>query len=301
MSSLFPPATTPRPAVAMSDAEFDFLRNFLLTRSGLALTREKRYLVESRLTPICRQRNLADLGTLVRELRTGTARDLERLVIEAMATNETLFFRDRTPFDTFRNALLPMLLPVRARARKLRIWCAAASSGQEPYSLAMVLDEMAAEFAGWRIEIVATDICEDIVARAKRGLYSQFEVQRGLPINLLLKHFTQVGDQWQLSSKIRSMVEFRTLNLIKDFSSLGEFDIIYCRNVLIYFDPRTKTDVLNRLARQLAEPHGVLVLGASETVLGLDTGLAPHSNLRGCYARRPTAALASPALPLRRA
>lgn len=301
MSGMIPPMSQPRAGGTMSELEFDFLRNFLLTRSGLALTREKRYLVESRLTPICRQRELPDLGALVRELRTGTARDLERLVIEAMATNETLFFRDRTPFDTFRNALLPMLVPLRARVRKLRIWCAAASSGQEPYSLAMILDEMATELAGWRIEIVATDISEDMIQRAKRGLYSQFEVQRGLPINLLLKHFTQVGDQWQLSPKIRSMVDFRPLNLIRDFSALGEFDIIYCRNVLIYFDPRTKTDVLNRLSRQLAEPHGVLVLGASETVLGLDTGLAPHSNLRGCYARRPTANLASPALPLRRA
>lgn len=301
MTGPFAAAAPSRPVPLLSDGDFDYLRHFLLTRSGLALTREKRYLVESRLTPVCRQRGLPDLAALVRELRGGAARDLERLVVEAMATNETLFFRDRTPFDTFRHALLPMLVPLRAGVRRLRIWCAAASSGQEPYSLAMILDEMAAELAGWRVEILATDIGEDVVQRARRGLYSQFEVQRGLPINLLLKHFTQVGDQWQLSAKIRSMVEFRTLNLIRDFSALGHFDIIYCRNVLIYFDPKTKTDVLNRLSRQLAEPHGVLVLGASETVLGLDTGLAPHSNLRGCYARRPTASIASPALPLRRA
>jgi chemotaxis protein methyltransferase CheR len=184
----------------------------------------------------------------------------------------------------FRDALLPRYLASRSGARRLRIWCAAASTGQEPYSLAMLLSEAALRVAGWQVEIVATDISTEVLEKAKAGLYSQFEVQRGLPIQLLVKYFTQVGDQWQIAPQIRSMVSFRPLNLIKDFGHLGTFDIVYCRNVLIYFDGPMKTDVLKRLANSMA-PDGALLLGAAETVISLTTALSPDPQYRGLYGK----------------
>jgi chemotaxis protein methyltransferase CheR len=268
----------------MTDFEFEFLRTFLKARSGLALTPEKRYLIESRLGPVCRQYDLDNLGALVAALREGRDPDLERAVIEAMTTNETFFFRDKSPFDLFRDVLLPRYLAARASTRRLRIWCAASSTGQEPYSLAMLLDEAAPRLAGWQVDILATDLSTEVIEKAKAGLYTQFEVQRGLPIQLLVKHFTQVADQWQISPKIRGMVNFRPINLIRDFGPLGTFDIIYCRNVLIYFDGPTKTDVLKRLGAALA-PDGALLLGAAETVLGLTDALVPEPGHRGLYGR----------------
>jgi chemotaxis protein methyltransferase CheR len=268
----------------MTELDFEFLRGFLKARSGLSLTPEKRYLVESRLAPVCRRFELEDLSELARGLKGGRDSDLEKAVVEAMTTNETFFFRDKVPFDLFRDVLLPRFQASRSGARRLRIWCAAASTGQEPYSLAMLLSEAAPRLAGWQVEIVATDISTEVLEKARAGLYSQFEVQRGLPIQLLLKYFTQVGDQWQIAPQIRAMVGFRPLNLIKDFGQLGTFDIIYCRNVLIYFDPATKADVLKRLAGNLA-PDGALLLGAAETVISLTDALAPDAQHRGLYGK----------------
>ncbi|WP_046867320.1 CheR family methyltransferase [Microvirga massiliensis] len=268
----------------MTEPEFDFLRAFLKARSGLALTPDKQYLAESRLEPVRRHFGLESLAALVAALRAGRDPDLEISVLEAMTINETFFFRDKIPFDLFKEVLLPRYMKARAASKRLRIWCAAASTGQEPYSLAMLLDEARPSLAGWRIEILATDLSKAVIDRAKAGLYTQFEVQRGLPIQLLLKHFTQVGDQWQISPKIREMVSFRTANLIRDFTPFGFFDIIYCRNVLIYFDTATKSAVLQRLAAALA-PDGALVLGAAETVLGLTEALVPEPDHRGLYAR----------------
>jgi chemotaxis protein methyltransferase CheR len=281
----------------MTEAEFEFLRGFLKARSGLALALEKRYLVESRLGPLCRRFNVAAIGDLVARLKGIGNAEIERAVIEAMTTNETFFFRDKTPFEIFEKVLLPRCLPARAASKRLRIWCAAASTGQEPYSLAMILSGMSAKLAGWRIEIVGTDISTEVLDKAKAGLYSQFEVQRGLPIQMVLKYFTQVGEQWQIAPAIRSMVEYKPLNLIKDFSSLGAFDIIFCRNVLIYFDGPTKGDVLRRMAAMLPD-DGALLLGAAETVIGITEALAPHPEHRGLYV--PSRAAAAPApMPLR--
>jgi chemotaxis protein methyltransferase CheR len=268
----------------MTELDFEFLRGFLKARSGLSLTAEKRYLVESRLAPVCRRFEIDDLSELARGLKSGRDADLEKAVVEAMTTNETFFFRDKLPFDLFRDVLLPRFRTARAGTRRLRIWCAAASTGQEPYSIAMLLNETALQQSGWRIEIVATDISTQVLEKARAGLYSQFEVQRGLPIQLLLKYFTQVGDQWQIAAGIRRMVDFRPLNLIKDFGQLGTFDIVYCRNVLIYFDGPTKIDVLKRLANSMA-PDGALLLGAAETVIGLTDALVPDPNNRGLYAK----------------
>jgi len=205
-----------------------------------------------------------------------------RDIVEAMTTNESFFFRDIKPFDQFKTFVLPQLLRVRAATRSLRIWSAACSSGQEPYSLAMILTEMRAQLAGWRIEIVATDLSTEILDKAQAGLYTQFEVQRGLPIQLLVKYFKQSGDRWQIDEAIRKMVQFRTFNLLDDMGPLGRFDVVFCRNVLIYFDQPTKSAVLGRVARQLA-PDGYLYLGGAETVLGITDRFAPVPDNRGIY------------------
>lgn len=275
----------------MTDADFDYLRALLKSRSGLSLAPEKRYLVESRLGPICRKHQIPGLPQLVQVLRAGRNAAIETAVVEAMTTNETFFFRDKTPFDVFRDGLLPKLAAARASTKRLRVWCAAASTGQEPYSLAMILDEMRPRLGGVQVDILATDLAGEVLDRAKAGVYSQFEVQRGLPIQMLLKHFKQEGEQWRISPAIKGMVQFRPLNLIRDFSALGQFDIVFCRNVLIYFDQPTKSDVLRRLANSLA-PDGALFLGAAETVIGLTDALQPHPEFRGLYV--PNRAQAAP-------
>ncbi|ACA19164.1 MCP methyltransferase, CheR-type [Methylobacterium sp. 4-46] len=266
----------------MTETEFEFLRGYLKQRSGLALTPEKRYLIESRLTPVCRRFGIATLTELVGALRVAREGAIEKAVVEAMTTNETFFFRDRAPFDLFRDVLLPQMIAARAAARRLRIWCAAASTGQEPYSLAMLLTEAAPLLAGWRIELVGTDLSTEVLEKARLGLYNQFEVQRGLPVQLMLKYFEQVGEQWRISAALRQMVDFRPLNLLDRFDQLGTFDIVYCRNVLIYFDAPTKADVLGRIAAQLA-PDGAVLLGAAETVIGITDALTPDPKHRGLY------------------
>lgn len=280
----------------MTDVEFDFLRTYLKARSGLALSGEKRYLVESRLGPVCRRFNLASLHDLVNALKGGREAAMEKAVVEAMTTNETFFFRDRAPFDLFRDVLLPEAMARRAAQRRLRIWCAAASTGQEPYSLAMMLHEAAPRLAGWTVDLVATDLSTEVLERARAGLYSHFEVQRGLPVQLLIKHFEQVGEQWRIAANLRQMVDFRPLNLLQAFDQLGTFDIVYCRNVLIYFDAATKGDVLARISVSLA-PDGAVLLGAAETVIGLTDRLAPNAQHRGLYNQAAAPARASTGLP----
>ena len=267
----------------MTPLDYDFLRKCLKERSGLVLSADKQYLVESRLLPVARKAGLGSLGELVAALKRSNADGLMTAVVEAMTTNETFFFRDRTPFENFRFRVLPALLAGRQASRCIRIWCAATSTGQEPYSLAIALREMAQELAGWRIELIATDLSNEVLEKARQGLYSQFEVQRGLPIQLLIKHFTQVGDMWQIAPEIRAMVKFAQLNLLSDFSHLGTFDLIFCRNVLIYFDQETKIGLLSRLARVIAG-DGYLVLGAAETVVGLSDGFRIVADTRGLYA-----------------
>jgi chemotaxis protein methyltransferase CheR len=267
----------------MTPLDYDFLRKCLKRRSGLVLTADKQYLVESRLLPVARKAGHGSLGELVEALRRGSDETLTATVVEAMATNESFFFRDKIPFEHFRSIVMPALIAARRNARTIRIWCAAASTGQEPYSLAMCLKDMAHDIAGWRIEMLATDLCGDVLEKARLGLYSQFEVQRGLPIQLLIEHFTQVGELWQIAPDIRAMVKFRQLNLLADFSQLGIFDLIFCRNVLIYFDQETKIDVLDRLSRVIAA-DGFLVLGAAETVVGLTDSFKVVGDKHGLYA-----------------
>jgi chemotaxis protein methyltransferase CheR len=267
----------------MTPQDFDYLRKLLHERSGLMLSAEKQYLAESRLLPVARRHGLTTLTELIAKLKARSASALGIEVVEAMTTNETFFFRDKMPFDHFRATMMPALIAARAREKRIRIWCAAASTGQEPYSLAMALHEMSAALSGIRVEIVATDLSGDVIERAKAGIYSQFEVQRGLPIQNLVKFFSQIGDGWQISPEIREMVQFRTLNLLNDFSPLGTFDIVFCRNVLIYFDQDTKIGVFNRMARQVPD-DGYLVLGAAETTVGLTDAFKPVPDRRGLYA-----------------
>jgi chemotaxis protein methyltransferase CheR len=263
--------------------DYDYLRKRLRERSGLVLSADKQYLVESRLLPVARKAGLASLGDLVRALMLGNAEALMTAVVEAMTTNESFFFRDKIPFDHFRSTILPALIAARSGSRLIRIWCAAASTGQEPYSLAMCLKAFERQLAGWRVELLATDLSNEVLEKARQGIYSQFEVQRGLPISLLIKHFSQVGELWQIAPELRAMVKYRQLNLLADFSQLGRFDLIFCRNVLIYFDQTTKIDVLNRLAR-LTAGDGYLVLGAAETVVGLTDSFKAVADKRGLYA-----------------
>jgi chemotaxis protein methyltransferase CheR len=274
--------------------DYDFLRKCLKERSGLVLSADKQYLVESRLLPVARKAGLANLGDLVVALKAARENVLMTAVVEAMTTNESFFFRDKVPFDHFRETMMPALLAARKSTRNIRIWCAASSTGQEPYSLAMCLKRMERELAGWRIDILATDLSNEVLEKARAGLYSQFEVQRGLPIQLLIKHFAQIGELWQVAPDIRAMVKYKQLNLLQDFSSVGVFDVIFCRNVLIYFDAPTKVDVLNRMGRQITS-DGYLVLGAAETVVGLTDRFKTMADKRGLYVPNAAAAMQSAA------
>ena len=264
----------------MTPFDYDFLRKLLKERSGLDLSADKQYLVESRLIPLARRAGLPGLAELVAKIKAG-AGTLTSDVVEAMTTNETFFFRDKIPFDHLREAILPALVQARASRRSLRIWCAASSTGQEPYSIAMCVKEFAG-LSGWRVEIVATDLSQEVLEKSKAGVYSQFEVQRGLPIQMLVKYFTQTGELWQLNADIRAMVQHRQLNLLQDFSHLGTFDVIFCRNVLIYFDQETKVSIFERMSRML-ESDGVLALGAAETVVGISDAFKPYPERRGLY------------------
>jgi len=278
--------------------DYEYLRKLLKDHSGLDLSADKQYLIESRLLPLSRKSGLAGISELVQKMKAGSP-SLVAQVVEAMTTNETFFFRDKVPFDHFRDSIVPEVLKARAARRSIRIWCAAGSTGQEPYSLAMCLKEMSAALAGWRVEIIATDLSQEVLEKSKAGIYSQFEVQRGLPIQLLVKYFKQNGELWQISPEIRAMVQHRQLNLLHDFSQLGLFDVIFCRNVLIYFDQDTKINIFGRLAKTM-EADGFLVLGAAETVVGLTDVFKPFPDRRGLYrpsGARATSAPAASAMP----
>jgi chemotaxis protein methyltransferase CheR len=262
--------------------DFAFFTKYIYDQTGLVLGPDKMYLIESRLAPLARKYNVANIDLLVGQLRSARTADLQRDIVDAMMTNESFFFRDGKPFDQFRQLVLPGLLQSRAAKKSFRIWCAAASTGQEPYTLAMILKEEAAKLAGWRVEIVGTDISHDALERAKSGLYTQFEVQRGLPIQLLVKYFKQQGDKWQIAPEIRSAVQYRSFNLLTEFASLGGFDVIFCRNVLIYFDQKTKGAILDRMAK-LLPADGLLYLGGAETVLGVTERFQPMPGQRGIY------------------
>jgi chemotaxis protein methyltransferase CheR len=264
---------------------YEQFAELLRSRSGLVIGPDKLYLLETRLAPIVKREGLRDLTALAQRLRAGGAEPLAREIVEAMTTNESLFFRDGKPFEDFQRRL-PRLLEARSFAAPLRIWSAAASTGQEAYSLAMILAEQKALLSGRRVEIIGTDIAREPLTRAREGLYTQFEVQRGLPIRMLVTHFDKEQLGWRVKPALRAAVEFREWNLLSDLRPLGRFDVVFCRNVLIYFDQPTKARVLEAIAAQLA-PDGVLYLGGAETVLGLTTRITPAGGQPGIFVPAP--------------
>jgi len=269
-------------SAALSSAAFDTLAGLLKVRSGLVIGHDKTYLLETRLAPILKREKLRDLNALAEKLRGRGAEGVARDVIEAMTTNESFFFRDDKPFQHFRAQALPRLAAARPAGTPLRIWSAAASSGQEAYSIAMILTECRALIGERRVEIVGTDIARDQLSRAREGVYTQFEVQRGLPVQMLMRYFKREDTGWRISETLRSMVQWREWNLLSDLRPLGRFDVVFCRNVLIYFDQPTKTRTLDAIAGQIAA-DGMLYLGGAETVLGLSTRFAPLPAERGVY------------------
>ena len=268
----------------MNPEDFNFISTLIKTRSGLALTPDKAYLLESRLMPVARKHGHNGLEDLIGALKARNEENLIIEVVEAMTTNESFFFRDTKPFDLLRDEVLPPILEKRADRKHLKIWCAAASSGQEPYSIAIVLKELGVQLAGWRIDIVGTDISNEILEKASNGKYSQFEVQRGMPIQLLLKYFDKKDETWEIKQEVRDMVKYRYFNLLDKLAPLGSFDIVFCRNVLIYFDPKTKGEVLEQIASLMPE-DGMMFLGGAETVLGVTDKFQPVKGKRGVYAR----------------
>lgn len=242
---------------------FARFRRALEERTGISLDADKEYLAESRLSPIMRRHGFPDIAPLVDAFERGEDPSLVQKVIDAMTTNETLFFRDRTPFESFRWHVLPDLLRRRSAERSLRFWCAACSTGQEAYSVAITLDQEARALRGWSIDILATDLSTSAIETARAGSYSHFEVQRGLPTGHLLRYFHRKEESWRINEHMRARIEFQDFNLLWDFAPLGAFDAIFCRNVLMYFEPETRRAILGRLERAL-NPGGFLFLGASE-------------------------------------
>ncbi len=268
----------------MKSADFELYQNMLYKESGLVITPEKSYLLDSRLSPIAKRWNLDGGIVALTEALRKPAPDPKMIkdVVEAMTTNETSFFRDLRPFQIFETVVLPYLVKTKPAGSTIRVWCAAASSGQEPYSLAMTIKENQHKLNGMKFDILATDISTEILDIAKRAKYSQFEVQRGMPITLLMKYFVQEGETWSLKDDIKTMIRFEQLNLLRPFTMPGVFDIVFCRNVLIYFDQQTKTDILNRINGKIAK-DGFLFLGGAETVLGLTDRFKPLEGQRGLY------------------
>ena len=267
----------------MKVADFELYKDLLFEKSGLVISSDKSYLLDSRLTPVAKKWNFPSIELMTLQLRALPDNDLIGDIVEAMTTTETSFFRDTTPFINFEQTILPLLMKQRSGKKTLRIWCTAAASGQEPYSLAMILKDNEALLKGWKIEIVATDISENILEQARRGIYTQFEIQRGVPVAYLVKFFEQINEKWRLRDEIRTMVKFSHLNLLDRMDHLGPFDLVFCRNVLSYFDDATKGRVLGEIAERL-EKDGLVVLGRGETSVGLTDKLAPATDKAGIFA-----------------
>lgn len=266
----------------MNAEDFRFLADLLRRRSGLALTPDKSYLLESRLAPVARRLDLSDVPSLVRRLRSREEPMVVEQVVDAMTTNESFFFRDGRPFEQFAEQMLPAVLRARQATKRLAIWSAATATGQEAYSLALCLEDRARELKGWQVEILATDISPSALQRAREGRYTQFEVQRGLPVKRLVQGFTQAGDGWVVKPELKRWIRFAPLNLLDLKANFGRFDIIFCRNVLIYFDVATKKRVVETMA-QMLPPDGYFVLGGTETILGVTNRFAAVDAQRGVF------------------
>lgn len=260
--------------------DFEFYKDLLMRELGLFLTPEKSYLVESRLTPVAKKWGYPTLEAMTIKLHGFADSALIKEIAEAMTTNETSFFRDKKPFDIFEQQILPFL--GQSRKKTVNIWCAACSSGQEPYSLAMIIEENKKLLHGCRVNILATDVSQQILNKAKDGIYSQFEVQRGLPVQYLMKYFKENGDKWEITEKIKHAIDFKPLNLVRDNFNYTNLDLVLCRNVLIYFDEETKRSILDKISKVMAQ-DGLLMLGGSETVFGITDKFKSVGDVRGVY------------------
>lgn len=260
---------------ALSAPDFDFVSSLAFSQAAIILEPGKEYLVEARLTPLALREGFTDLGAFIGALRKDRSTGpLHAKAVDALTTNETYFFRDFHPFEALRRTLVPDLITKRADTRKLTIWCAACSTGQEPYSIAMLLREHFPQLAQWQVEIIATDLSPTVLQQAQAGRYNQIEVNRGLPASYLIKYFTQQNGAWVIKPEIRQMVQFKPLNLVQPWPILPPCDFVFIRNVMIYFNVETKRAILKKL-RLCLRPHGSLFLGSSETTLNLDSHWAP--------------------------
>src|SRR5262245_37632205 len=266
----------------MTTGEFDYVCRLVRERSGIVLEAGKEYLVDARLTPIARQRDLRSVSELVGRLRAGNEDALAARVVEAMVTTETSFFRDLHPFETLRTTVLQDLISRRQHERRLSVWFAACSTGQEPYSFAMMVREHLPELLRWQLDLLATDLSAEVLDRARAGRYSQIEVNRGLPATLMVKYFRQHGATWELSEEVRRMVEFREMNLVAPWPVMPRADVVFLRNVMIYFDVDTKKTILGRVAK-LMRPDGYLLLGGAETTYNLDNSFCRAECLKGGF------------------
>ncbi len=265
----------------MNSGDFQFYQKLLQDESGLWLTQDKDYLVITRLEPVAKSlgRSFAEMTA---QLRLGDDVKLKNQVVQAMATHETSFFRDMKPFTQLKENILPALLKRNVATRSIRIWSAACSTGQEPYSIAMVGREFMERNPGWTVQVTASDFAGDVLAQGAEGVYSHFDIQRGLSMKLMLENFTQGEAGWRVKDELRRLVRFTTFNLLQPMEGMGRFDVIFCRNVLIYFDTDTKRNVLDRLAAQL-QPQGYLLLGACESVMGLGSRLRSDGDMPGVH------------------
>jgi chemotaxis protein methyltransferase CheR len=255
--------------MAMTAKTFEYVRQLVLTRSAIVLEPGKEYLVESRLLPLAKVHGFADLDAFIDAMAASAFNTMHRQAVEAMTTNETSFFRDHHPFDALRTQIIPDLLERKAASRQLNIWCAAASTGQEPYSLAMLLREHFPVLTSWKLSFIATDLSTQVLAKARSGRYGQLEVNRGLPAPLLVKYFTKDGTEWVVKDELRQMIDYRELNLIENWPAMPTLDLVMIRNVLIYFDVATKKRILANIRQRMA-PHAYLMLGGAETTMGID-------------------------------
>lgn len=268
----------------ISAIDFDFVAREVKERSGLVLTPDKGYLLDTRLGPLARKDGFASVEEMLRTARVRRDERVLAAIVDALSTNETFFFRDKIPFESVREFIVPKLFAAKGKGARIRAWCAACSTGQEPYSLAMTFEEMRAAGQPIEAEIIATDLSDRVLEKCRAGLYSQFEVQRGLPITHLMKYFTKQGESWKVNDRLRAQVEFRRVNLLEQFTTMGMFDIVFCRNVLIYFDAEAKKRTLERIAAQ-SHPHAFLLMGGAESTLGITDAFQPAPDRRGLYAR----------------
>jgi len=259
----------------ISQIDFDYVSRMAHSEAALVIEPGKEYLVETRLTPLAQKEGFDTLAAFIQQLRSEVKiNGLHHQAIDALTTNETLFFRDYHPFEALRRFILPAVLEQRAAARRLTIWSAACSTGQEPYSLAMLLLENFPQLAGWTVSILATDLSPTVLKLAREGRYSQFEVNRGLPASYLIKYFIKQDEKWCLKDDVKRMVEFRPMNLIQSWPVMPPLDLVFIRNVMIYFDVETKKTILKKI-RNCLLPHGYLFLGTAETTTNLDPVYQP--------------------------